>query len=152
ALAISSRFCLNAATHFCRIEASSKPCLKLPSLLRYSGISVTREALNKSSICLSVSWHIRPAAKRRPSSLVVGSLRPSDAVRLFFRRAWHTGQSASGVPVLPAFFQSCLPDHSCRFIFAPLLLVNQPPPPKVAPTSCTTSRDSLHVVLNGFEV
>src|SRR4029077_11167074 len=80
---------------------------------------------------------------------MVGSLKPSLAVKLLVKRAWHTGQSASLMPGFPVFFHSSAPDHSCKFIFAVSLLVNRPPPPNVAPTSWTIIFDCLHVVVNG---
>src|SRR6478736_8471078 len=106
--------------------------------------------LKRSSICASVSWHMRPAKKRRPSSLMVGSPRPSCAERLLLSCAWQTGQSASFIPGEPVFFQSFLLVQFCKFIFAPSLLVNRPPPPKLAPTSCTIIFESAQVVVKGL--
>src|SRR5262249_23116983 len=142
----SSRFRLKASTHWPIIEASVTPGLRLPLRSRYSGICVTRDALNRSWSWLSESWHIKPASNRRPSSLIVGLLRPSCAVRLF-RRSASQSCAASGVPTR---FHSFFPSHFSRFIFAVVLLVNQPPPPKVAPTSCTSMNDLSQTVVKGF--
>src|SRR5882762_7339803 len=98
-------------------------------------MEVTRATLKRSAICSSVSWHIKPAKNRLPSSLIVGSPSPSFAVRLLLSCAWHAGQSSSFIPGVPVFFQSFLFDQFPKFILAPSLLVNQPPPPKLAPTS-----------------
>src|SRR5271167_2053730 len=144
--ASSSRFCLNAWTHCCTTDVSSTPVLKLPSLLWYSGMDAAREDLKRASICWSESWHIRPASKRRPSSLIIGSFKPSCAAKLLRNDAWH----CLGAPSVPTLFQTCLPDHPLRFILAPVLLVNKPPVPKVAPTSCTNMTDLSQVVVGGW--
>src|SRR3954451_24345596 len=107
-----------------------------------------RAILKRSSIWRSESWHIRPASNRRPSSLIFGSLRPLVAVRLLRNAAWH----CLGAPSVPAEFQSFLLDHALRFILADELLVNSPPPPKVAPTSCTSMTDLSQVTEGGLAV
>src|SRR5208283_4867100 len=124
--ASSSRFCLNAWTHCCTTDVSSTPVLKLPSLLWYSGMDAAREDLKRASICWSESWHIRPASNRRPSSLIIGLLKPSCAVRLLRNAAWHF----FGAAAVPTLIHSFFCDHPFRFILAEVLLVNQPPVPK----------------------
>src|ERR1700733_2364597 len=108
-------------------------------------MSAAREEVKRSSIWRSVSWHMRPASKRRPSSLIIGLSRPSFAAKLLRKAAWH----CLGAPSIPTLFQSFLLDHPLRFIFAEVLLVNQPPVPKVAPTSCTSITDLSQVVVGG---
>src|SRR5208282_5997487 len=76
---------------------------------------------------------------------MIGLLRPSCAVRLFVSVAWHFFGAAS----VPTLFHSFLLDHPFKFILADVLLVNHPPVPNVAPTSCTSMTDLLHVVVGG---
>src|SRR5580693_5327328 len=89
---------------------------------------------------------MRPASKRRPSSLIIGLSRPSFAAKLLRKAARH----CFGAPSTPTVFQSFSLDPPLRFIFAVALLLNQPPAPKVALTSCTIITDLSQVVVGGF--
>src|SRR5215469_3338878 len=84
---------------------------------------------------------------------MVGLSRPSFAVKLLRNSAWHSGGCwllAFDAPLGgPPFAHTRALDHFSRFTFAVEFDVNSPPPPKVAPTSCTTSLDSSHVVVMG---
>ena len=146
--AICSRFCLNTTTHCCTTESSVDASLEAAIGVVILGHSRRARGLEKVGDLL-VGELAHQAGVKTPSFFADRRIAQASVRR---QALVQNGLALLGAPSVPTLFQTFMLDHPLRFIFAESLLVNKPPVPKVAPTSCTSITDLSQVVVKGCVV